>query len=63
VTFRKKVYSDLEYLQKDLIEYMNEYNYKKTHRGKRCQGRTPIDTFLESTKYFTEKNLSESLAV
>lgn len=30
-TFRKKVYSDLESLQMDLNEYMNEYNYKRTH--------------------------------
>jgi transposase InsO family protein len=62
VTFRKKVYSDLETLQMDLNEYMNEYNYKRTHQGKRCQGRTPMETFLESKKYFLEKNLSESLA-
>jgi transposase InsO family protein len=62
VTFRKKVYSDLEILQKDLNEYMNEYNYKRTHQGKRCQGRTPMETFLEGKKYFVEKNLSENLA-
>jgi transposase InsO family protein len=62
VTFRKKVYSDLEPLQMDLNEYMNEYNYKRTHQGKRCQGRTPMKTFLEGKKYFVEKNISESLA-
>ena len=62
VTFRKKVYSDLETLQIDLDEYMNEYNYRRTHQGKRCQGRTPIETFLEGKKYFAEKNLSEALA-
>lgn len=61
VTFRKKVYSDMETLQMDLNEYMNDYNYKRTHQGKRCQGRTPMETFLESKKYFVEKNLSESL--
>lgn len=38
VTFRKKVYSDLETLQKDLNEYVNEYNYKGTHQGERCPG-------------------------
>ncbi|OGP93960.1 MAG: hypothetical protein A2157_02205 [Deltaproteobacteria bacterium RBG_16_47_11] len=62
VTFRKKVYSDLEALQMDLNKYMNECNYKRTHQGKRCQGRTPMESFLESKKYFLEKNLSESLA-
>lgn len=62
VTFRKKVYSDLETLQMDLNEYMNEYNYKRTHQGKRCQGRTPMETFLDGKKYFAEKNLIENLA-
>jgi transposase InsO family protein len=46
VTFRKKVYSDWESLQMDLNENMNEYNYKRTYQGKRCQGRTPMETFL-----------------
>lgn len=61
VTFRKKVYSELESLQIDLDEYMNEYNYRRTHQGKRCQGRTPMETFLEGKKCFVEKNLSEKL--
>lgn len=61
VTFRKKVYAELESLQFDLDEYMNEYNYRRTHQGKRCQGRTPMETFLEGKKYFQEKNL-ETLA-
>jgi transposase InsO family protein len=47
VTFRKKVYSDLETLQSDLDGYMNGYNSTRTHQGKRCQGRTPMETFLE----------------
>jgi transposase InsO family protein len=62
VTFRKKVYSDLEPLQLDLDEYMNGYNYTRTHQGKRCQGRTPMETFLDGKKHFAEKNLSEKLA-
>jgi len=57
-----KVYSDLETLQKDLNEYINEYNYEENHQGKRCQGPTPMDTFLESKKYFVEKNLIGRLA-
>jgi transposase InsO family protein len=62
VTFRKKVYSDLEDLQMDLDEFMNEYNYKRTHQGKRCQGRTPMETFLDGKKYVEEKNLNDKLA-
>jgi transposase InsO family protein len=62
VTFRKKVYLDLETLQMDLDEYMNGYNCTRTHQGKRYQGRTPMETFLDGKKHFAEKNLSEKLA-
>ena len=61
VAFRKKVYSDLEPLQIDLDEYMNEYNTRRTHQGKRCQGRTPMETFLDGKRYFQEENLDKML--
>jgi len=61
VFFRKKVYSDMESLQVDLNEYMNRYNFERTHQGKRCQGKTPMDTFLDGKVYFKEKNLRENL--
>jgi transposase InsO family protein len=62
VTFRKKVYSDLETLQTDLDEYMNRFNNERTHQGKRCLGRTPMATFLDGLELFKEKNLAEKLA-
>jgi transposase InsO family protein len=62
VTFRKKVYSDLEALQKDLDEYMKQYNAERTHQGKRCAGRTPMETFIEGKKIYNEKNLDYQLA-
>ena len=62
VTFRKKVYGDLETLQSDLDDYMYRYNHERTHQGKRCQGRTPMATFLEGMNLFREKNLVEKLA-
>lgn len=62
VVFRKKVYSDLEVLQKDLDEYIDQYNNQRTHQGKRCQGRTPMATFLEGKRLFQEKSLSDMLA-
>jgi transposase InsO family protein len=62
VTFRKKIYSDIETLQRDLDEYMLEYNTKRTHQGKRCQGKTPMETFIEGKKLFDEKNLTERMA-
>ena len=60
VTFRKKLYSDLETLQKDLDEYIAEYNWKRTHQGKRCKGRTPMATLIEGKKLFAEKSLGQS---
>lgn len=62
VFFRKKVYSDIETLQVDLDAYMDKYNIMRTHQGKRCLGRTPMDTFLDGKKYFEEKNLEKKLA-
>lgn len=59
VTFRKKLYSDLETLQKDLDVYIAEYNWRRTHQGKRCNGRTPMETFIEGKKLFAEKNLGQ----
>jgi transposase InsO family protein len=62
VTFRKKLYSDLEALQEDLDKYIDHYNQERTHQGKRCQGRTPMETFNEGKEIYAEKNLSERMA-
>jgi transposase InsO family protein len=42
ITFRKKLYSDIDTLQKDLDEYIDWYNTERTHQGIRCKGRTPL---------------------
>ena len=62
VAFRKRLYQNLETLQIDLDEYMRKYNFERTHQGKRCQGKTPMQTFTDGKKLFTEKNLDEKLA-
>lgn len=62
VTFRKKLYSDLEDLQEDLDKFIDRYNHERTHQGKRCQGRTPMQTFNEGKEVYAEKNLSEPVA-
>ena len=48
VVFRKKIYSSVEELQKALDEWLAHYNNQRTHQGKRCLGRTPMDTFTAS---------------
>ena len=63
VTFRKKLYQSLEELQGDLDGWLVEYNQQRTHQGKRCQGRTPIQTFLEGLAMAKEKILPPLEAV
>lgn len=55
VTFRKKLYPSLEALQVDLDAWMNEYNSERTHQGKHCNGRTPMQTFLDGRQIWIEK--------
>ena len=44
VAFRKKLYNSLEEVQADLDVFMSEYNTKRTNEGKRCLGKTPMET-------------------
>lgn len=45
----------LEDLQQDLDEWITEYNTGRTHQGKRCQGKTPMQTFVENLPLAKEK--------
>jgi transposase InsO family protein len=58
VTFRKKIYRDIEQLQADLDEWLYKYNYERTHQGKMCCGRTPMETLAEGKKIWQEKLVS-----
>lgn len=57
ITFRKKLYSNLEVLQFDLDEWLNVYNNDRTHQGKRCDGRTPMQTFKENKHLVNQKKI------
>ena len=57
MNFRKKIYQDIDDLQKDLDEWIKYYNNSRTHQGKRCQGRTPMQTFMDSLELVKQKNL------
>jgi transposase len=59
VAFRKKIYESLEQLQTDLDHWISSYNQDRTHTGKYCYGRTPLQTWLESLPLAKEKMLSE----
>lgn len=57
VTFRKKLYSDMESLQHDLDDWLLYYNQERTHQGKMCFGRTPMATLEDGKQIWKEKSV------
>lgn len=55
ITFRKKIYDGIDELQKDLDEWIYSYNNKRTHQGKMCCGRTPMQTLIDGKRIWKEK--------
>lgn len=55
VTFRKKIYLLIEELQKDLDDWLYYYNHERTHQGKMCCGRTPIQTLIDGKEAWHDK--------
>ena len=55
VTLRKKIYENVDMLQKDLDDWLNYYNNERTHQGKMCCGRTPIETLIDGKSIWKEK--------
>jgi transposase InsO family protein len=58
IAFRKKLYATLEALQTDLDEWLAYYNQQRTHQGKMCCGRTPMETLVAGKTMWAEKNLA-----
>ena len=55
--FRRKLYHSLEELQADVDVWMEGYNAERTHTGKYCYGKTPLQTFIESATLAYDKQL------
>lgn len=55
VAFRRKLYHSLEELQTDLDAWLENYNSERTHQGKMCCGRTPMQTLLDGKELWKEK--------
>ena len=67
VAFRTKIYRSIEELQLDLDKWLDEYNKKRTHQGKFCNGRTPMECFLQEKNNAQNKmigyNMSDNLVI
>ena len=60
ITFRKKLYHDLESLQLDLDTWLDYYNNERPHSGRYCFGKTPMQTFTESITLAKQKLLNQA---
>lgn len=55
--FRRKLYHSIEEIQVDVDEWIQSYNTERTHSGKYCYGKTPLQTFIESAPLAYDKQL------
>jgi len=60
VTFRKKIYEDIDQLQNDLDLWIDHYNNERTHQGKVCEGRTPMQTLEGGKEIWKEKFVDQT---
>ena len=63
VAFRKKIYRTLDEVQVDLDEWLRHYNEERTHQGKFCFGRTPMQTLLGAKSLTMEKMIDQNTLV
>jgi transposase InsO family protein len=61
VTFRKKIYQGITQLQQDLDAWLMEYNFDRSHQGRYCFGKTPMQTFLDAAQTAREKQIGDTM--
>jgi len=60
VAFRKKLYTSLEEMQRDLDHWVKYYNNERTHSGRYCYGKTPMETFKQSIILARQKMIGQA---
>jgi len=58
IVFRKTIFVSIDELQKQLDEWILQYNEQRTHQGKMCCGKTPMQTLIEGKAIWREKKLN-----
>jgi transposase InsO family protein len=58
VVLRRILYPGLDALQRDLDQWLREYNEARPHQGRWCYGKTPMQTFLDSVALAKEKQIA-----
>ncbi|WP_426317908.1 IS481 family transposase [Pseudoduganella sp. R-43] len=55
VAFRRRIYRSIDELQADVDEWLRYYNNERTHQGKMCCGRTPMQTLIDGKEAWRDK--------
>jgi transposase InsO family protein len=58
VAFRKRIYGSIAELQADLDEWIRAYNESRSHQGRWCFGKTPMQTFLDAIPLARDKMIA-----
>lgn len=56
---QEKLYTTLVELQADLDAWVTGYNEVRTHQGRYCYGKTPMQTFLDAAPAAREKQIGD----
>lgn len=59
IAFRKKMYDSLQLMQADLDDWLQYYNNQRSHSGRYCFGKTPMQTWLDSKDLAKEKRIDQ----
>lgn len=59
--FRRKIYNSLNELQNDVDDWIHDYNHERTHSGKHCYGKTPMQTLQDSIPLAQAKALDRTI--
>jgi transposase InsO family protein len=58
IAFRKKLYASIGELQDDLDLWIKSYNEERSHQGRWCFGKTPMQTLLDAVPLAREKMIA-----